>query len=580
MDRKNFLNTLVSPSAPLKTRPVQNTSSIKERPESKQVQQPEPETPLYLQSGINPYSGTWTKNEMIHLLKRLSFGAVKEDVDYFETLSYSQAVDEMLNTTNTNIGLPVKTYTPNPVTTPPTDPDWGVAIGQTWVNIPTNSGSVNSNRTSSLKTWWLNLQINQPRSIEEKMVLFLSSHVTVEFDTVGNGMILYKYLSTLRDNALGNYKHLIKAITLEPAMLIYLNGRFNTKTAPDENYGRELQELFTVGRGPGSGYTEADVKAASRVLTGYTVNYTTASSSFDPARHDTTNKQFSAFYGNKIIMGQSGANGKNELDELLTMIFDTNEVALYICRRLYRFFVYGNIDSTIETNVIEPLAAIFRNNNYELKPVLSALFKSEHFFDVLTQGAMIKSPADFIVGMVREMKIKLPPASNAVIHQRMLSYLAITTMASMNQNLGDPPNVSGWQAYYQDPLYDKSWLDTDSYTKRRTFIATILNGYTNSNQRLQIDPISVAKRMSKPSDPNELIQDFVAYFLRMPLSDTAKAQIKKDTLLTGQTTDGYWTTAWNNYMASPNNQANINEVTTRLKSLCNYFLFLEEYHLM
>src|SRR5205823_4891756 len=141
-----------------------------------------------------------------------------------------------------------------------------------------------------------------------------------------------------------------------------------------------------------SQYTENDVKAAAKILTGYTVNTITATSAFDATRHDTTNKQFSAFYNNTVITGQSGANGQNELDDLLNMIFATNEVAMYICRRIYRFFVYGNIDSTIETNVITPLAAIFRSNNYELKPVLSALFKSEHFFDVLTQGAMIKSP--------------------------------------------------------------------------------------------------------------------------------------------------------------------------------------------
>ena len=253
---------------------------------------------------------------------------------------------------------------------------------------------------------------------------------------------------------------------------------------------------------------------------------------------------------------------------------------MYICRRLYRFFVYGNIDSTIEANVITPLAAVFRGNNYELKPVLAALFKSEHFFDVLTQGAMIKSPADFIVGMQREFKIKMPPPANAIMQYKMLNFLAVTSMAAMNQSLGDPPNVSGWQAYYQEPLYDKTWIDTDSYTKRRTFITTMLNGYTNTNQKLQIDPLAMARRMSNPGDPNALVQDFTTYFLRMPLSDTAKAQIKRDTLLTGQTTDSYWTTAWSSYIASPNTQSNINEVTTRLKSLCNYFLFLEEYHLM
>src|SRR5207244_2157509 len=119
--------------------------------------------------------------------------------------------------------------------------------------------------------------------------------------------------------------------------------------------------LFTVGKGPGSGYTEADVKAAAKVLTGYTVNTTTATSTFDSTRHDTTNKQFSAFYNNTVITGQTGANGQNELDDLVNMIFATNEVAMYICRRIYRFFVYGDIDSTIEANVITPLAAIFRS---------------------------------------------------------------------------------------------------------------------------------------------------------------------------------------------------------------------------
>jgi uncharacterized protein (DUF1800 family) len=575
MDRKSFLTTLIAPKPALKRQP------IKEAPvKNKAHKEQETNTPLYLQSGINPYVGTWTTSEMIHLLKRLSFGAVKEDVDYFSTLTYSQAVDEMLNTKNNNIGFPIKTYTSDPVSTLPNDQDWGVAVGETWINAYTASGSINSNRSTSLKNWWLNLMINQPRSIEEKMVLFLNTHVAIEFDTVAHGIIMYKYLNTLRTYALGNFKQLIKAITIEPAMLMYLNGRVNTKTAPDENYARELQELFTVGKGTGSGYTESDVKAAAKVLTGYTVNTTTATSSFDSTKHDTTSKQFSAFYNNTVIAGQTGTNGKNELDDLLNMIFATNEVALYICRRIYRFFVYGDIDSTIEANVIVPLANILRTNNYELKPMLSALFKSEHFFDVLSQGAMIKSPTDFIVGMQREFKMKLPPASNSVMLYKFLSYLSVTTLASLNQNIGDPPNVSGWQAYYQAPLFDKAWLDTDSYTKRRNFITTMLNGYTNTNQKLQIDPVAIAKRMANPSDPNLLVSDFTTYFLRMPLSDPSKAQIKKDTLLTGQTTDSYWTTAWNSYIASPNTQANINEVTTRLKSLTNYFLFLEEYHLM
>jgi uncharacterized protein (DUF1800 family) len=128
-----------------------------------------------------------------------------------------------------------------------------------------------------------------------KMVLFWHNHFVTETNTVDNALFCYRYNALLREHALGNFRQLVKAMTIEPAMLRYLNGYANTKKAPDENYGRELQELFTVGKGPGSHYTESDVKAAARVLTGYTVNYKTYTSSFDPNRHDEGDKSFRLF---------------------------------------------------------------------------------------------------------------------------------------------------------------------------------------------------------------------------------------------------------------------------------------------
>lgn len=349
MDRKSFLNTLIPPS-------VKKLTKTEELPLVKEQKRQRGTGALSLNSGLTPYVGTWTENEMIHLLKRLSFGAVKEDVDYFRTLTYEQAVDEMLNTTNPSVGQPLKHYVPDVATTPTNDPDWSVAVGRTWVNTPSNNGNVNSGRIASLKAWWLGAMINQPRSIEEKMVLFLSTFTAVEFDTSTIGTYSYRYLNTLRTYATGNYKALVKAITLEPSMLIYLNGQNNNKTAPDENYARELQELFTVGKGPGSQYTEADVQATAKILTGYRIN-AQGQSYLDTTRHDTTNKTFSAFYNNTIITGRTGANGALELDDLLAMIFATNESANFICRRIYQFFVYGEIPAAVETNVILPMAA-------------------------------------------------------------------------------------------------------------------------------------------------------------------------------------------------------------------------------
>ena len=150
----------------------------------------------------------------------------------------------------------------------------------------------------------------------------------------------------------------------------------------------------------------------------------------------------------------------------------------------------------------------------------------------------------------------------------------------MDQNPGDPPNVSGWPAYYQDPIYDEVWMNTDTYTKRLSFITSMINGYTVSNQPLRLDWISFAKRMTNPSDPNQLVLDFNTYFLRVQLLQTTRDSIKSQTLLTGQSTDSYWTTAWNTYISDPQNPGNFSNVNGRILSLAKFMLNVEEYHLM
>jgi uncharacterized protein (DUF1800 family) len=567
MDRSEFLQSILQPS--------------KRKQQQQQVEQPAP--PQTLNSGIAPYAGAWTDNEVIHLLKRLCFGAPIEDVTYFSGLTYGQAVDQLLNTTNTaaSMGEPLKVYTADTTNTPANDADWAIPIGRTWVNTPTSSGQVDSLRRDSLKAWWLSVMANQPRSVEEKMIIFWSTHFAIEFDTVGTSTLNYDYLKTLRQFALGNFKAMTKAITLNPAMLIYLNNYLNTKTAPDENYARELQELFTLGKGPGSQYTEADVRAAARVLTGYQVNRTTVSYSFSTARHDDQPKQFSAFYGNTVI-NRPLAQGQQELDDLLNMIFSKDEVAKYLCRRLYRYFVTDNIDAAVEADVITPLAATFIASNFEIKPVLSQLFKSEHFFDVLQYGAMIKSGLDFTIGMVRECKIKFPPKSNPQLHYRHIGYLGNTYLNSIEQSLGDPPNVSGFPAYYQEPLFDKVWINTDTFNKRQSLVNMLVNsGYNSGGFKMFIDVVDFARRMTNPGDPNQLIVDFNKYFYRRTLSQGLRDNIKTEILLTGQAEDYYWTNAWDAYIANPTSLNNFTVVNNRLKTLAQYFLGkLEEYQLM
>lgn len=538
-------------------------------------------------SGLAPYAGTWTVNEVRHLLKRTMFGATRDDVNYFLGMSVSDAVDTLLEIIN------------HPAYTPPAPPvnnynsllaDPNCPAGQPWPGTPDTS-TINvytySYRKKSMKSWWVSQMINQPRSIREKMTLFYSNHFAIEFDTVTVSTYIYKYNELLRANALGNFKNLTREITINSAMLKYLSGEKNTATAPNENYGRELQELFTVGKDANGTpyYTEDDVKAAARALTGWRndlVGGTTSAngfnSYFDSTRHDSTDKLFSAYYNNTTITGQSGANGALELDDLLNMIFSKDEVALAICRKLYRFFVYYEIDAAAEANVIVPLAQIFRNNNYDLIPVLSTLFKSEHFFDVLNQGCVIKSPIDFTVAFSREFGILFPDSTN--LEGQYAAWDKIRSQSSsMQMDAGDPPNVAGWPAYYQEPAYHEMWINSDSLPKRNYFTDRMAtNGYTAYGATLLFDTVAYTETLTNPSDPVLLIDEVLSLHYSIDVSVNVRNYLM-DILLSGQASYSYWTNSWNDYIGDPTNTTYYTIVKSRLQSFYKYIMDLSEYQL-
>lgn len=523
-------------------------------------------------SGITRYSGVWTRNEAVHLLKRSLFGSTKKDVDAFATLGLTAALDRLLDDRSPLPAPPVNDYNSATVTDPK------VAVGSTWVNDVNSDGTIQSLRRASLKKWWTGVMLNQEATLREKMTLFWINFFGTEMLEFANANWAYTHQTLLRQNALGNFKQMVRAITTDVAMLRYLNGYVNTATAPDENYARELQELFTLGKGPEVKYTEADVRTAARVLTGWRINTTNYTSFFDPARHDTGAKTFSSYYGGKTITGKTGAAGATETDELIDMIFQKEEVSKFICRRLYKWFVYYKIDAAVELNVIEPLAKIFRDNNFELKPVLRALLQSQHFFDVLNQGCFIKSPVDFIVGAMREFGVAFPPASSVTQAYGMWNYIR-NWFASLNQDIGDPPDVSGWPAYYQAPQFHEIWITADTLPKRNRFTDTMVtSGYTLSGQKIVIDGVAFARTLDNPGDPNKLIDEILEIIYRVPLSAEVKTAVKRQILLSNQMEDYYWTNAWDAYIGNPST-ANFNIVNTRLRSLLQYFMNLPEYQL-
>ncbi|HTI11553.1 MAG TPA: DUF1800 domain-containing protein [Puia sp.] len=528
-------------------------------------------------SGIKRYKGKWGPDQAAHLLKRTLFGVKKEDLDSFSKKSLKKAVRELIYTDYPFPDLPLNNYNDDKYT----DPE--IPAGETWVSSLKYDGMNNGRRKNSFKSWWMGLMIHQDRSIREKMVLFWHNHFVTESNTVDNALFCYQYNVLLRRHALGNFKEFVKAMTVEPAMLRYLNGYANTRKAPDENYGRELQELFTIGKGPGSHYTEEDVKAAARVLTGYTLQYKTFTSSFDPNRHDEGDKQFSAFYDHRLIKGIKGKEARAELDELLDMIFAREEVSRFICRKLYRFFVYHTIDETTEKNVIEPLATLFRKKDYEIRPVLEVLFESRHFFDPANYGSMIKSPLDFTVGLCREFDLIFPAGADYPDQYGFWEQIR-NQAAGLQQNIGDPPNVAGWQAYYQEPEFDKLWISSDTLPRRNQFTDRMIGaGLSRKDKKLFIDPIAFASGLSNPEDPDQLIIDAVRALYRVELPAEQLRLIKTNILLSGlvgMTSDHYWTAAWLSCRDNPADKNNRTIVTTRLKALLKHLMDLPEYQLM
>ena len=567
-------------------------------------------------SGLAPYTGNFGINEAIHLLNRTGWGFKKTNVDTLVALgSAENAVNAVLNINITAPAPPINWYNNLAADA------GGVAYGADWTANPSpyiNSATFtlqqasNRYRMDAQRGWLYGQALNHDITIKEKMVWFYYHFLPIDFATIddsnnslistNSARVFYSYFKMFRDNPLGNFKTLIRNLATHPAMMYYLNNQANTATSPDENFARELMELFTLGKDPLSQYTQADVVSAAAVLTGWRVTNVAVANPvtvFDPSnnynKHKTGPKQFSSFFNNTIIQNpipSNLANGAVELDALINMIFTkTQVVSEYICRRLYRYFVYYDIDANIEANIITPLAQTFVANNWNILPVVQQLFKSQHFFDAANRGVIIKSPFDLIIGSLRHFNLSHNVAvpTNHEAQYRVWNYFNTTISQPMEQRMGSIPNVSGWNAYYQTPAYHEYWINTNTIQKRFSFLERIIantNGYTLTYNALttiiKTDPIVYVQQFTNINigNPNELVAECIKYLLPIDLSLAQKNALKQQTLLYLQITDAYWSTAWANYISAPTNASFKNLVTDRLKNLLYTIIQLAEYQLM
>jgi len=411
----------------------------------------------------------WDEKAVIHILSRTILGYTQQDIDFALSLTPDDFIDNYL-------------LADKPEPTPPF-----------WVYDSSSDNA--TERTRELTYWWYNLMIRQGYSFREKMVLFWHNHFVSEIDKVGLPQRMYWQNKLFRDYAFGNVKELTKKVTIDPAMLIYLDGDKNRRGAPNENYARELMELFTLGIG---NYTETDIQEAARALTGWRVDGVT--SYFQENRFDN---------GIKTIFGESGNFG---YEDVVDIIFRQPACAPFICRELYKEFIYHVPDE----NFVNQLADILRQNDYELKPVLSALLKSTYFHSEEIRGSKIKSPVEFVVQVMRQFNVNTPDYN-----------FMRQTAEQLDQKLFDPPNVSGWDG-------DKRWINTTTLPARNVFTDSIVEGEkpNGSDLTFHIDLVEFARTFPEPENAAALVNDIAKIFIQFPLSEK-RIEYLLETLLDG-----------------------------------------------
>jgi uncharacterized protein (DUF1800 family) len=547
-------------------------------------------------ASLAPISGALGSQKAMHLLRRATLGPRLHDVSAFSSLTAQEAF-QLLLTPENQPALPI-------------DP----LSGTDWVfpNVK-HPDTFISTLVRYTNSWWLENMRVSGANLTERMVWFYHTHFPMIMTRIENRpQFSIDYLRLLRFYALGNYKDLTKALCIDNAMLIHLDGNLNVKGVPQENFAREFLELFTVGKGavlgPGNytTFTEQDVQAATKVFTGWGTDNTFQT--IDPitnlptgkvktsngtvsSQHDVTPKQFSEAFNNTLIETSEiiGSNTSieavyDELNDLIEMVFASPHTARHICRRIYREFVYFDITDEIENDIIEPLAQVLRDNNYEITSVLEVLFQSEHFYDVDTPptsddniGAIIKSPLDLVMGTIRLFELNIPNAStNLTSHYELYGKL-LNQLDLQGLDFFEPYDVAGYDPYFQFPDFQRYWISSNYLANRYKFSEFLVNGFTDefNSVLLKLDIVQfVQQKCTNPADPTLLVQELASWLFPIEI-DASRFAYFKDTILLDQLPDINWSNEWVTFTSSGNDM----NVRAQLESLILAMMQSPEYQL-
>ena len=375
-----------------------------------------------------PAAAAMGPDDARHLVARTGFGVTAAEMDRFAKLDRAQAVDALLATAH-----------PQPDIAPPRFEDHASvpAPGRSLTPEERREFVRDQNQqTQALRGWWVEQMLATTSPLTERMTLFWHNHFVSSQQKVRLARLMYLQNATFRANALGSFRTLLHAAAREPAMVVYLDSVRNRKGAPNENFAREVMELFTLGEGR---YTEQDVKEAARAFTGWSIERPSGAFVDRPRLHDDADKTV------------FGHRGRYDGDDVLDLILARPETARFIVGKLWREFVSPDPDAAAVTRI----AADFQRADYDLKVALRALLLEPAFWAAEHRGTLVKSPVELVVGTLHTLGVQ--PDNAAAF---------ATASAGMSQVLFAPPNVKGWPG-------GDTWINSTTLLARKQFLAAI-----------------------------------------------------------------------------------------------------------
>jgi uncharacterized protein (DUF1800 family) len=394
------------------------------------------------------------RDEARHLLMRTGYGPTPAEIDVLLPLTREQAVDQLMASTRTVARTDAPAWAKDSI------PQWNAKRQQEEDEVrklPTEKERMDKGnhfrglreeKGRELKDWWMTEMITTDSPLTERMTMLWANHFTSQLRTIEDPRLMYEQNITLRRGALDNFAFLMRDINTDPAMFYYLDSNSNVAGRPNENYAREVMELFTLGEGK---YTEQDIKEAARAFTGYKIDNGTGRAVRQQGLHDA---------GWKSIMGHKGTfNGD---DVVIVLLKSEERVALYIAEKFWKEFISDEVD---EKSVYK-LAGTFYKAKYDIKKLLKATLLHERFWDPAVRGTLFKSPTELLVGAARSLQLP---------YDSPRGYVQLA--AKLGQDLFDPPNVKGWKG-------STAWISSESLLSRWEVVEDFTRGKVASGKAI------------------------------------------------------------------------------------------------